>query len=336
MNNPDPSHPYTAAEFSDLESRARRLSALMPSLILSARQIAQTLVHGTHGRKRAGPGETFWQFRPYSNQEPAKRIDWRRSASTDHLFVREQEWDTAHTFWLWIDLTPSMWYQSRLGRMTKAERACLLGLSIAEILVRSGERVGILGLMRPSMDRDIVPQMAERLQLGLKSDYGMTAFPVGQDVKRFSEVVLISDFLAPKAQLFEQLRRIGSHQTGGLMVQVIDPAEESFPFKGRVQFQDMVQSEQIIIENARDIQTRYREAFDGRKAELSAVAKQLNWGHIEHHTDQAARAGLLHIYGFLSSHYFATGGMTHQITSSDEAAQTTEHQVRNPVEEQVL
>ncbi len=307
------------SNFENLEARAQRLSAAMPNLVLSARQIAHTLVHGDHGRRRAGPGETFWQFRPYTNLEPAQRIDWRRSASSDHLYVREKEWDTAHTFWIWIDLGPSMWFHSKLASSSKAERACLLGLAVAELLVRSGERVGVLGLMRPSMDRNLVPQIAERLLFGLKSDYGKQGMPIGQDIKRFSEVILISDFLEPKASLFPKFQNIGGNQVGGTLVQVIDPVEESFPFKGRIEFKDMQQSDKIVVENAGELRTRYAAVFQEHKSQLQSVCKTLNWGHLQHHTDRPAREGLLHLYGFLSSHYYATGAMSHEAKGQSEA-----------------
>lgn len=298
------------------EPEARNLSALMPELILSARQIAQTLAHGQHGRKRAGPGESFWQFRPYQNFEPMTAIDWRRSASTDQLFVREKEWDTAHTFWLWIDLSPSMWFQSKLASVTKAERAIVLGLALAELLVRSGERVGVLGLMRPRTNQDIVPRIAERLIYGQTHEELKTGFPKNENISRYSEVILISDFLDELAHLTEGLQQIGGHQVGGTVVQVIDPAEESFPFSGRVEFKDMQQNERVLIENAGELRERYKEAFQKRKAELGSVCRRLNWGHLIHHTDRSARAGLLNIHGFLSSHYYSTGAMTHDATSS--------------------
>ena len=95
----------------------------MPRLILESRKIAATVIHGVHGRRRAGPGENFWQFRPYVSGEDARRIDWRRSARDDHLFVREREWEAAHTIWLWLDRSPSMTFPSKLARETKIDRA---------------------------------------------------------------------------------------------------------------------------------------------------------------------------------------------------------------------
>src|SRR3954454_3649551 len=94
---------------------ARLLSANMPRLVMEARRIAATVIHGLHGRKRAGSGENFWQFRRFVSGEEARRVDWRRSARDDHLYVREQEWEAAHTIWIWPDRSPSMAFSSRMA-----------------------------------------------------------------------------------------------------------------------------------------------------------------------------------------------------------------------------
>jgi len=310
-----------ANDLSNVEARARKLSAAMPELMLSARQIAHTLVHGSHGRKRAGPGETFWQFRPYTNLEPAQRIDWRRSASSDHLYVREKEWDTAHTFWIWIDLGPSMWFQSKLSKTTKAERACQIGLAMADLLARSGERVGMLGLMPPSLSQDLLPQIAQHLLYAMQEDNPQDGLPPSQDIKRFSEVILISDFLEDQASLFKKLKTIASNQVGGTLMHIIDPAEETFPYNGRVEFKDMQQHEKVVVENANDLRTRYGQAFGAHKAQLQAACMSQNWGHLIHHTDRPAREGLLNLYGFLSNHYYATGAMSHEVKNNDLSSQ---------------
>lgn len=301
----------------DAEQEARELSLLMPELMLTARQIAQTLVHGSHGRRRAGPGETFWQFRPYESFEPQQNIDWRRSASSDHLYVREREWDAAHTFWLWIDLSPSMWFRSHLSSSSKAIRAIVIGLAIAEMLVRSGERVGVMGLMRPRSGRDILPQIGERLIHAFESGGLEISLPPQEKVARFSEMIFISDFLEEYDLVDKRLRELGALQTGGTVVQIIDPAEESLPYDGRVEFKDMKDQQRVIIENAAHIRSQYEKAFASRKLLLTETTSQLNWGHLQHHTDRPVRESLLHLYGFLSSHYYKTGAMSHESHSDN-------------------
>ena len=127
---------------------ALNLSRRLPSLVAAAREIAASAMHGVHGRRRAGVGETFWQFRPFAAGEAAQRIDWRRSARDERLFVREREWEAAHTVWLWMDMSPSMQFQSSLARQAKLDRALVLGLASADLLVRGGERVGLMRATR--------------------------------------------------------------------------------------------------------------------------------------------------------------------------------------------
>src|ERR1700745_2312338 len=134
----------------------RTLAAAMPRLILEARRVAATVIHGLHGRRRAGPGENFWQYRRFVSGEPAARVDWRRSARDDHLYVRELEWEAAHTVWIWPDRSPSMLFGSQLAPDNKLHRTLVIALALAEILVEGGERVGIPGLMRPTGRRKVV------------------------------------------------------------------------------------------------------------------------------------------------------------------------------------
>src|ERR1700753_4083385 len=98
---------------------ARALAAQMPRLVMEARRVAATVIHGLHGRRRAGSGENFWQYRRFVSGEAPSRVDWRRSARDDHLYVREQEWEAAHTVWIWPDRSPSMAFVSNLAEATK-------------------------------------------------------------------------------------------------------------------------------------------------------------------------------------------------------------------------
>src|ERR1043166_5790326 len=142
---------------------ARSLSATMPRLILEARRVAATVIHGLHGRRRAGTGENFCQFRRFVSGEPAGRVDWRRSARDDHLYVREQEWEAAHTVWIWPDRSPSMVFVSNLAEATKLERSLVIAMALAEVLVEGGERISIPGLLRPTASRNVVEKIAQAI-----------------------------------------------------------------------------------------------------------------------------------------------------------------------------
>src|SRR6478735_6804996 len=141
-------------------SRAQQRAMLVPDCLVEARRIANTVISGWHGRRKRGIGENFWQFRPYSDGESMSRIDWRRSARDDHTYVRDREWEAAHTIWLWADLSPSMMYKSKLGTVSKESRALVVMLALAEILARSGERIGCPGVMEPVSARNAAERLA--------------------------------------------------------------------------------------------------------------------------------------------------------------------------------
>src|SRR5204862_6921174 len=139
------------------------LAATLPRLSRGGGRIAATVIHGLHGRKRAGPGENFRQYRRFRSGEPARRVDWRRSARDEHLYVREQEWEAAHTVWLWPDRSPSMAFASRKARDSKLERGLIVTFALAELLVAGGERVGIPGLMNPTSSRNVLDKIAQAM-----------------------------------------------------------------------------------------------------------------------------------------------------------------------------
>src|SRR5262249_17436494 len=95
-----------------LRHRAEQAAAALPPLLVAAERGAATVAPGVHRRRRVGRGETCWQFRQYEPGGAATRIDWRESAKSQRLYVRETEWEAAQSVWLWRDASRSMSYSS--------------------------------------------------------------------------------------------------------------------------------------------------------------------------------------------------------------------------------
>src|ERR1700749_39092 len=151
----------TAIRRADGESRT--LAASLPRLVLEGRRIAANVIHCLHGRRGAGRGASLWQIPPFVSGEPSQRVDWRRSARDDHLYIREQEWEAAHTVWIWPDRSPSMAFVSNLAEATKLERSLVVAMALAEVLVEGGEVFGIPGLLRPTESRNVVEKIAQAI-----------------------------------------------------------------------------------------------------------------------------------------------------------------------------
>jgi len=276
-----------------LEREAHGLADRLPDILIEAQRIAQTVAHGIHGRRRAGPGETFWQFRQYGSSDTARQIDWRRSASSDHLYVREREWEAAHTVWLWPDLSASMDFRSHLSDTSKRERAVVLMLAAAELLVRGGERVAFLGLTQPTANRKATSRIAEAILAHQDSPALSGTQPPKTHLARYSGALLFGDFLDPIAATREHVEALAADGAVGHLVQILDPAEETLPYEGRTEFLSPDGEDRWVADRVQSLRSRYKERLEAHRAELAELAKRLGWSFLVHHTDRPASEPLL-------------------------------------------
>lgn len=277
-------------------SRAQQRAMLVPDCLVEARRIANTVISGWHGRRKRGIGENFWQFRPYSDGESLSRIDWRRSARDDHTYVRDREWEAAHTIWLWADLSPSMMYKSTLGSVSKESRALVLMLALAEILARSGERIGCPGVMEPISARNAAERLATAIMLTPLSE----GLPETGMIRNASDLVLIGDFLDPTDRIMERLGPLARRGLRGHVVEVADPAEEVFPYAGRTEFSDPETGQKLTAGRAEILREDYQRAYLARRESLGVTLRHLGWTFTPHRTDRPASEALVAVHMYLS------------------------------------
>ncbi|HYB08092.1 MAG TPA: DUF58 domain-containing protein [Alphaproteobacteria bacterium] len=286
------------------QQRAERLAAVLPPLLVQAERVAATIAQGVHGRRRVGTGDTFWQFRRYEMGESTHRIDWRRSAKSDLLFVRETEWEAAASVWLWCDRSPSMTYRSAPQLPEKAERAALLLLALACLLVRGDEHVTLLGSGlhprpgRPALDRIVL--MLERAKGGL-GKISQASLPAFELLPRHGQLVLFGDFLGPLEETDSIVRRYAGRGVKGNLVQVLDPAEETLPFGGRNRFEGVEGEGDVLIRRVEAVRDAYVDRLARHRAGLHAIARTVGWNLILHRTDRAPESALLALYATLSA-----------------------------------
>lgn len=277
---------------------AASLAARLPSLVIAARRVSQSVMHGVHGRRQAGPGETFWQFRPFVSGEPASRVDWRRSARENHAYVREREWESAHTLWLWFDRSPSMDFGSELAEVSKMDRAAVLTLALADLAVRGGERVGLLGLSRPIASRGVIDRFAEILATADRQGQpAPTPLPPAANVSSQSKVVLIGDFLSPGEDIAASFAALSAE---GQVLMIADPVEETFPFEGHTEFLEMAGARSYRAPRAETLREAYIARLAAHREEVRAAAARRGWDVAMHRTDQSAASALLGLIARLS------------------------------------
>lgn len=286
-----------------IEGEAHALADRLPDLLIEAIRVASTVAHGIHGRRRPGLGETFWQFRQFQTGDAAAQIDWRRSASSDHLYVREREWEAAHSIYLWVDRSASMGFVSSLAAQSKVERALVLALALSEALVDAGERVGLIGLAPPRASRNIVERFAELIA---KDSAGQDAdLPAAEALPPLSEVVLVSDFLVEPPAFDAVVGQLAARGARGHAIMIVDPVEESFPFTGQAELEEPEAGLRLRIGDAARWGEDYRRRIAAHREAIGEALRRRGWTLTLHHTDRPASEAALRVLTQLSA---ARGG----------------------------
>lgn len=276
-----------------LRPRAEALADPLPPLLARARHLAAGVVLGEHGRRRPGLGDAFWQYRRAQPGDPARSIDWRRSARSDRHYVQEKEWQAAQAVMFWVDRSRAMQFASAKHE-TKAARAALIALAAAVLLVDGGERVGLSESPNPPLRGPLqLERIAGALDTPAAPDYGA---PETATLPRHSRAVFLSDFLGPLTALEAALATAADRGVTGALVQLLDPAEEVFPFDGRTVFHSVGGGVEHETREAGALRDRYLDRLAERKARLEELAARTGWQYHLHHTDAAPAAALLWLY----------------------------------------
>lgn len=290
--------PLGEADILALRRGAEGLAARLPGLLVHAERVAATVAQGVHGRRRTGIGETFWQFRIYQPGDDRRDIDWRQSARSRHLFVREQEWEAAQSVWIWCDTSGSMRFRSARTLPTKLERGLLLTLALAALLVRGGERVALLGSgERPHPHRAGLERLMRSLNAALAR---RESLPPPADLPRFAQLVLISDFLEPAEALAARIAPWVAAGVRGCLLEIADPAEELLPWEGRVLFEGPEEEGRALVGNVAAVRARYAELYRAHREEIERRIIRQGWRITRHRTDAPAQVALLALYQLLA------------------------------------
>lgn len=299
MSNPAPRQ-------TGLRRRAEELSAPLPALLVAAVQLAATVQLGEHGRRRAGLGDAFWQFRPAHAGDEARMIDWRRSARADQHFVREREWQAAQSVQLWVDSGRSMEFSGAADRPAKSDRARLLALALAVLMIRAGERVGLTDPIAPPRAGEVQLRRLATVFVGAAEAAGAEGQAADHDRPTsfgflpMARGVMISDFLGDIDTVARALAEAADTGVTGVLLQVLDPVEEAFPFDGRTIFESMAGLVRHETRKAGDLRARYLDRLAERKDRLAALARAAGWQHSVHHTGQPAATALLWLWHALA------------------------------------
>ncbi len=280
-----------------LTDRASAAARVVPPLLVDAERIAASVILGDHGRKRSGPGESFWQYRPYSFGDSTQRIDWHKSARSDRVYIRENEWEAANTLWLWSSPSVSMDFRSSRASVTKRERAQLVALASGVLAVRAHERIGVIGgPYAPDHSRGTLLRIANWFLDGGDGN----SLPAFVRMPRFSSALLVGDFFDTPQAVARAITPMASAGIKGHLVQVVDVAEETLPFAGRIEFQEMAGPLKFLSAKTELLRGVYAERLAQHREALRDLCRRIGWTFTIHRTDEPPARLLMMLHVLIS------------------------------------
>ncbi len=271
---------------------ALALAGDLPGVLLDARRLAAS-APGVHGRRRAGQGEAFWQYRDHRPEDGARLVDWRRSARGDRYFVREREREAAQSAWFWIDADAGFNWTSDPARTTKLRRAQTIALALATLLNRGGERVGVLGL---------APRSGPRAIDRLAQDF--LAAPREAEPPARACIVFFSDFYAPIETWRARLSAAADAGASGALAMIADPAEEEFPFRGRTLFLEPGgRRSETLLGRAEAVREAYAERLETHRRAIRTLGGEYGFPALLHRTDHGAAPALAMLIALISERF---------------------------------
>ena len=279
--------------------KAEELSNKIPSLYVKADRIANTIWEGMHNRNKDGLGDNFWQFRKYEYGDPAHLIDWKKTAKSNETFIQEKELQTLQNFVIWRDTSRSMNFRSSESIDTKLYRANLFTLTLTIILSKSGENIVLNGLKTELLKGGNAVNFVSN-QINEKVTDSFKSSPNINEIKNNSDVILIGDFLNNIIETEKTIKELSNRGINGIIIQILDPAERFFPYKGRINFNGLEGEKNILIGKAESVRNDYKKAIKIHIEKLEKLITSYSWKYILDNSDQDASISLQNICNTLT------------------------------------
>lgn len=282
-----------------LRERAEHSVSSLPALIVKSETLADNIIHGEHARRKSGSGEKFWQFREYDTSDRPQDIDWRQSAKGDQVFIKQKEWQITRKIFLWCAGGKSMAFSSAAPMQTKQENAQTIALSLALLLRKAKEQIGILGETRTGRSEETIEKIARFLLKQADKDDVLPDMHA-LNLPRHAFFMGVGDFLSPIEEIEECFKSLSAQTQSALIIQTLDPAEIDLAYTGRIRFQG-TDNDQEIINHVSSVRLNYHTRINAHIEAVKDLCHSYNWHYILHRSDHDIEDTLKTLWNILDT-----------------------------------
>jgi len=237
-----------------------------------------------------GRGLVFKDYREYVAGDDFRLIDWKVYARTDNLFIRRYEEERSLTVHIIIDGSSSMDFGKSVK---KFEYASMIGLGFAYMAMKNNERFVFSTFaekLNPFRARKGRRQLVETVsylndfKVRGKSNFKDSIESYKQLIGSRSLIIIISDFLFD----IDEIRNciIKYKKSDMILLQVLDPTEKQFDYKGDLIFHDAETNEVFRTFISNRIKQNYKAKLQDHIDEIQEVGDRFGAEFVTVTTDK--------------------------------------------------
>lgn len=281
--------------------------ARLDGLELQARQIVEGYVAGQHKSPYHGFSIEFAEHREYVPGDDLRYVDWKVFGKTDRFYLKQYEEETNFSCYVMLDTSESMLYQSETAPCTKLQYGQFVAAAISYLVLKQQDAVGLAtfdqgvrNFIRPSSQPSHFKQLCHIMEqspaMG-ETSMGPIFHDIAERIKKRGLILVISDFFDDVASMLMGLKHFRHRRHEVLLMQVIDPAEQDFPFRDPTLFKGLENWPETMTD-PRSLKSAYQREFEAFLLEFRRGCRELQMDYLLLRTDQPLDVALS---SFLSS-----------------------------------
>jgi uncharacterized protein (DUF58 family) len=279
--------------------------AKVRSLRVRARHIVEGYVAGVHRSPYQGFSIEFAEHREYVPGDDLRYVDWKVFGKSDKVYLKRFQDETNLRCYLAVDVSASMTYRGPQAPLSKLEYAQSVAAALAWLVLRQQDAVGLVlfddeirALIRPAGQPGHLDHVLTTLEAaspaGRQTAAGAALHALAQRWSKRGLVVVLSDLFDELSSLATGLKHLRYRRHDVVVLQVLDPAELEFPFRGPIEFVGL-EGESRVPTDPQRIRAAYQQELAAHLRAVERICRSQQIDYYRVRTDQPVDAVLTHV-----------------------------------------
>jgi uncharacterized protein (DUF58 family) len=271
------------------------VASVMRELEVALKVLTEAKVMSRYRKIVKGKGLEFEDFRDYTQDDDASRIDWKTSKRANKLVIKRYKEERDMNVFFAVDVSASMLFGST--KKLKYEYAAELVAALAHFVLQTGDKVGlvmysdrVVKYMEPGKGTDqfyiLLKHLLTPKYYGGGYSFGSAIEFLMNTIGEKSMLFLVSDFIGLEKG-WERDAKVSSGKFDSVAVMVRDPRDRSLPKgTGQVVIEDPFSDREMLVDSSDRQRMEYETYVKAQEERIEKSLKEGGWDILKVSTDE--------------------------------------------------